>query len=250
MRNATILLLALLGTNQSFAAPVSYSFSTGPNPFVGSVAGAPFLPACALCGGASGTFIYDSEAPLNPTQTNADGSLVYRGFTPTSVTGFATSLSSLSGSVAGYGFSDVSGATTVANDDFTGFLSSPNVDFLGLSFDPPPGGTAPRNLTGFDIDGYRLTSVRMLWIESVAMTSGPPLGDFLGSQDLPGAPPSFAGRLWLDFQKIDDPSINSFVFFNDLQVYPTVSAIPEPESYAMLLGGLALLGFVARRRSG
>ncbi len=29
---------------------------------------------------------------------------------------------------------------------------------------------------------------------------------------------------------------------------PTVSAIPEPETYAMLLAGLGLLGFVARRR--
>jgi hypothetical protein len=29
-----------------------------------------------------------------------------------------------------------------------------------------------------------------------------------------------------------------------------VTAVPEPESYAMLLGGLGLLGFVARRRRG
>ncbi len=29
-----------------------------------------------------------------------------------------------------------------------------------------------------------------------------------------------------------------------------IAAVPEPESYAMLLGGLALLGFMARRRTG
>ena len=30
--------------------------------------------------------------------------------------------------------------------------------------------------------------------------------------------------------------------------YSTVSAVPEPETYAMMLGGLGILGFVARRR--
>ncbi len=28
-----------------------------------------------------------------------------------------------------------------------------------------------------------------------------------------------------------------------------VSAVPEPETYAMMLGGLGLMGFVARRRN-
>jgi len=27
-----------------------------------------------------------------------------------------------------------------------------------------------------------------------------------------------------------------------------VAAVPEPETYAMLLGGLGLMGFIARRR--
>ena len=29
---------------------------------------------------------------------------------------------------------------------------------------------------------------------------------------------------------------------------PSLAAIPEPETYAMLLAGLGLLGFIARRR--
>jgi len=33
-----------------------------------------------------------------------------------------------------------------------------------------------------------------------------------------------------------------------LDLGPVVGAVPEPETYAMLLGGRGLLGFVARRR--
>ncbi|HTH45276.1 MAG TPA: FxDxF family PEP-CTERM protein [Oxalicibacterium sp.] len=40
---------------------------------------------------------------------------------------------------------------------------------------------------------------------------------------------------------------NATFFYKDAM---TVSAVPEPETYAMMLGGLALLGFVARRRKG
>jgi probable HAF family extracellular repeat protein len=35
---------------------------------------------------------------------------------------------------------------------------------------------------------------------------------------------------------------------NDGQVAVNLSPIPEPETYAMLLAGLGLLGFIARRR--
>ena len=33
-----------------------------------------------------------------------------------------------------------------------------------------------------------------------------------------------------------------------LDLGPAVGAVPEPDTYALLLGGLGLLGFVARRR--
>jgi len=33
-----------------------------------------------------------------------------------------------------------------------------------------------------------------------------------------------------------------------LDLGPAVGAVPEPDTYVMLLGGLGLLGFVARRR--
>jgi hypothetical protein len=45
-----------------------------------------------------------------------------------------------------------------------------------------------------------------------------------------------------------DPGVGNTYTFTVTQT-PTVSAIPEPETYAMLLAGLGVMGFIARRRS-
>jgi hypothetical protein len=57
------------------------------------------------------------------------------------------------------------------------------------------------------------------------------------------------------------PSVGRYVRFNvvspyggqsaglaEMQVYGSVAAVPEPETYAMLLAGLGLMGTIARRR--
>jgi len=223
------------------AAPVTYSFSTGATAFGGpSVAGGAFVSPSLFTGGASGTFTYDSEALL--AQINADGSSSYRGFTPSSVTGFVTSLSDLSGTVAGRAFSDVSGSTQVGNDNLALFGSPTPVDIFQLLFDPGLTSTSPRNFTGFEIDGFTLFRVRMFWIES-QMTPGL-IPDFLSNQNLLAAPPTFAGRMALDFYQTGNQAVTSGVFFDGLQAAP----IPEPETYVMLLAGLGLLAFEARRR--
>lgn len=69
----------------------------------------------------------------------------------------------------------------------------------------------------------------------------------------------FASEYWGDFSHVDlndfadgrvtDGFNNPGVFGSVPEtIYVRVSAVPEPETYAMLLAGLGLLGFAARRR--
>jgi hypothetical protein len=227
-------------TTGGFAAPVQYSFSTGATAFGGpSTPGGPSPSVSLFDGGASGSFTYDSAALF--VQTTADGSL-YRGFTPSSVTGSPTSLSGLSGSVAGRAFSDVSGATLVGNDSFLPFGASTRVDIFQLLFDPSLSSTSVHNFTGFNIDGFSLIGVRMFWIEGQNLIS-----DFLSTPDLLPAPPSFSGRLAFDFIQTGTPAATSFVFFDGLQLRQ--AAIPEPATLALFGIGLAGLGFSRRKRA-
>jgi len=249
-----------IAATAGLAAPESYTFSTGATVYVSAT-----LPFSAfqpyLQGGASGTFFYDSAASF--VQINPDGSSAYAGFTSPSITGLTPSVSGLSASFnfnPGLSFSDPNGSTSVWNDKAVNFFGSgdPGGDALILSFDPPAanGSLFPRNLSGFELNGWHLYSARMLWVEGVVAATpefgpsniGLPTPDFLSNQALPGKLPTFEGKLWLEFQNNADPSQTSFVFYNNLQVAPSVAAIPEPETYALLLAGLGIMGFVVRRR--
>jgi PEP-CTERM motif len=57
------------------------------------------------------------------------------------------------------------------------------------------------------------------------------------------------GRLAVDFVLASSPpsatGVQYIVFYDSLAV---TAAIPEPETYALMMVGLGLLGFVARRR--
>jgi hypothetical protein len=236
-------ILVVGGFSFAEAAPVTYRFSTDAAAFGGPSTGGGPAPSLSLfAGGVSGTFVYDSAAPR--AATNPDGSFTYRGFTPSSETGVATSLSNLSATVAGQAISDVSGATMVGNDTF----GSPPGDIFQFLFDPGLTGTARRNYSGVNVEGFTNFAIRMFWIEGQSTAPGFTIPDFLSNQNLLATPPSFTGRLSLDFIQTGNPAATSFMLFDGLTVQPVIGAIPEPETYALMLAGLGLLGFVARRK--
>jgi PEP-CTERM motif len=228
---AVVGLLALVALSAAVAAPVTYRFSTGPE-------ASAFPEVSGLFGGgatASGTFVYDSASP-NTLVTS--GLSVYGAFSPGSPV--APSFSSLTGLIGGLAFSDAQGVALVANDTFDNGGSL--VDFFGLNADPSAASSSTRNIDGFSIGGYALTNVRLFWIETQQTPALIP--DFLSSTDLPSSPPSFSGRLALDFSNSSTGAAAGSVFFDGL----TVTPVPEPETYAMLLAGLGLLGVAAYRR--
>jgi hypothetical protein len=204
------------------AAPVTYSFSTGANPF-----GSPGIAELFFGSGpVSGTFEYD---PLSPfTNSTPTGASVYgiQSISPQ----FPSSFANLSGTVAGFSFSDARGTTLVGNENL-----APGLDILQLNTQS----TTPT--VGFSIGGYTLQNVRMFWIEGQQTPGTVP--DFLADQSLPGVLPGFQGRLAFDFVPTGGGA-QSFVFYDGL----TVTPVPEPETYAMLMAGLGLLAFTARRR--
>lgn len=222
---AAAILLQAAGV--SIAAPVTYSFSTGANPFASPNVADLFGSGSFV----SGTFEYDPLAPFTTTVPGGASLYGIQNISPS----FPSSYANLSGTVAGFTFSDARGTTVVGNETFT--QGATNVDFLQLNTQS----TTP--IVGFSVGGYTLANVRMFWIEG-QQTPGT-IPDFLSDQSLPGVLPGFHGRLALDFVPTGNPSgPQSYVFYDGLSVAP----VPEPETYAMLLAGLGLLGLTARRR--
>jgi hypothetical protein len=216
------ILCIALSSASAWAYTTDYSFYTGANPF--SVDG-PQLGSAFV----SGTFKYD---PLDTSSTPSDyGSTRY------------VNVMNLTGSVAGYDFSDPLGRTFVGNEltsSFSSPITSP-YDWISINADTSlwPGGT--HNLTGFTVGGFKLVNVRMFWLEGQLGIT-----DFLNDQNLPASLPVFQGRLALDFVPISAPdaplSYNNSVFFDGLYV----ASVPEP--ITLLLLGLGLIGLAGIRR--
>lgn len=174
------LALQSIGTS---VAQVTYTFSTGANPF-GAAGGV--IDSFASTSFVSGTFVYNPAAPQ--TGTSAEGAAVYGNFTISGNT--SSSVTMLNGSVQGLSFSDIRARAVVGNElPSLGSTVGP-VDFLTLNAEL----TLFNTLVGFNIGGFTLVNVRLFWLEGQLGIT-----DFLENQSLPAALPTFRGRLALDF---------------------------------------------------
>jgi hypothetical protein len=111
-----------------------------------------------------------------------------------------------------------------------------------MSLDAEPfGPVGNHNITGFSIDGFTLWNMRIFWGEFTLGT------DFLNDQSLLSELPTGPARLSLDFIPFGSgpTTPTTFVFYDNVLV---TAAVPEPETYALLLAGLGLLGFEMKRR--
>jgi hypothetical protein len=241
------LVLAHAMAISAHAAPAQYSFSTTTASAFGGNSRFPATPtetadATSLAGqfaGSSitGTFGYDPTAPA--VLTNADGSVIYSGNPGSSLVGLSALISG--GSIGALNFSDARGYTQVGNESFGPAGSKADV-FQFFADSTTPTGTN-HNIVGFDVGAFTLYNVRMFWIEG--QTTPETVPDLVNSSALPGAPPAMHGRLALDFIKDGATGGQQYVvFFDALGVTP----VAEPETHAMLLAGLALLGLEVRRR--
>ena len=263
---------AALFSTGAMAADVTYTFSTGaaldhggsndtnPATRAASQATANSLATFLSGSSVSGSFVYDASSPV----TAMGGALNGLGDVYSTVAqpngSFHSSFNALAGSVNGasagtFTFTDPRGFTIVGNDASPGPCvppcTPPLVDLFQFQAESMAS-SGTHNIVPFTItvsgNSYRLFNARFIWQEGQVVSPNPtpgtpPTPDFLTSNALLSTPPSFYGRLSLDFVNTLSPGgIQYFVF------YDGVSAIPEPQTYALIMAGLGLLVFVARRK--
>lgn len=233
---AVLGLLLQAAVTTAIAVPQEYSFSTGVTSGAFPGLGGLFSSTAT----ASGTFKFDPAADFTIT-VGPYPFYIYSSFDPAS--SFTPSFTDLAGSVDGHGFSDVQGITAVANDSYDAPPTLTDVDLLTLNADPAFGSSASSqsNIAGFAIGDYTLRNVRLFWLEG--QSTPDPISDFLASNDLPGALPSFNGRMAFDFLDASGNDAGS-VFFDNL----IVTSVPEPATIALFGIGLAGLGLSRRRK--
>jgi len=201
------------------------------------------VAAAALCGTAHAASFYTSEADFNAAAA-AYGARTTESFEGTPSPASATSLTfggvtfSCNGTAWCPGFF---GQSTFFATDGTQSVFGATPDTMTFTF--------ASAITVFAVDTIGLADVGTTDF-SMLLSNGSSNVMFTGLSQ-PGGTVNFVGAIdSAGFTSVtfSGTAPNDGVFYDRLQT-ANVVAVPEPETYALMLGGLAALGFVARRRT-
>lgn len=175
-----------------------------------------------------------------------------------------------SGNAAAATYTGVTGANAEHVEDFnSGSLVAFNLDMFGrtpvtLSYKVEASDLLSpylsfnafiTNLTGTNFDGFRITLGNVLFANVGSVTGFGPASFVGGNANAGWAGFSASNGTDIRFGNVfpedGDGSVDWLLNLSGLQAGDTftiTAAVPEPETYAMLLAGLGLMGFAARRR--
>lgn len=185
-------------------------------------------------------FLVDFEK--NWDYTNGDVNNYYNG---------GTAADGTSGANLGVSFVNISGLSNDA--DFTYYTNAPSMLGTAYAHTFDPTDKAFMNVaSGVDNTLSFFYSSPTAVTGAVVVYSGlNGTGAVLGTFDLDANDASAAYAIWSQRTLSFNGNAKSFDFTASANVVglDNISPVPEPESLAMLLAGLGLLGFAARRRS-
>lgn len=131
---------------------------------------------------------------------------------------------------------------------------NPNIPGSGIQFNLPldaTGGIKPPTPNidgsyGYDFSAADGTNIFDIFF---TITGSAPMDTTSWVLKPPGPPNLPAVQFDFNFQSAGDPTLSFLVYENGQQLdFSPASSVPEPATYVMLLTGLGLVGFMARRK--
>lgn len=148
-------------------------------------------------------------------------------------------------------------ATVTADSTYNGaggggFFLNANGGYSGISF-----GTNWLNDSagqGYESTGYSALATPLITLEirrvGATLTKSYKLDGQSGFTQISSlTDASVIGNAWFDLTNYGGQPAATALLFTSFSVLPLAAPVPEPETYAMLLAGLGLIGAVSRRRA-